>query len=87
MFLSMSFYHLAPPDLAQYPLWHGLLDFQRILTKRRNCLKSPCGAHTPFGIISSSFSGIVFLHLRGVFCEFLQTVRPDSWTMWNSGVQ
>ena len=87
MFLSMSFYRLAPPELAQYPLWHGFLCLQRILTKRIICLKTPCGAHTPYGIILGNFNGIEFLPLRGVFCEFLQAVRSGSWATWNSGIQ
>lgn len=57
------------------------------LTKRIICLKAPCGAHTPYGIISGKFNGIEFLHLRGVFCEFLQAVQSGSWATWNSGIQ
>ena len=59
----------------------------RVLTKRIIYLKAPCGAHTPYGIILGNFSGIAFLPLRGVFCEFLQAVRSGSWATWNSGTQ
>ena len=59
----------------------------RVLIKRIICLKAPCGAHTPYGIVLGNFNGIAFLPLRGVFCGFLQAVRSGSWATWNSGTQ
>ena len=65
----------------------GAFTSEKFFDKPKNLLKTPCGAHTPFGIILSNFSGIAFLPLREVFCGFLQAVRSGSWVTWNSGVQ